>query len=265
MGRHTKGFTLIELLVVIAIIALLMAILMPALQRAKQQARTTICLANLKEWGLMFAMYTGDNDGYFFSGQYGGTWTGQGSGKFWRRCMKPYSKDIKMWCCPNATKHGGPGKISQWSYWAWENDGDVGSYGPNGWILNPPPGTTSVWGRQPVSDHWRTPNVTGANNIPVFLDAMWVDAWPRENDTPSDYEDWREDQVNFNEMRRFCVNRHDGFVGALFCDWTVRKVGLKELWILKWHKSYNINGPWTRAGGVQPDDWPVWMRNFKDY
>ena len=22
---------------------------------------------------------------------------------------------------------------------------------------------------------------------------------------------------------------------------------------------------WTRAGGVQPEDWPEWMRRFKDY
>ena len=22
---------------------------------------------------------------------------------------------------------------------------------------------------------------------------------------------------------------------------------------------------WTRAGGVQPEDWPAWMRKFRDY
>jgi len=53
MSRR-KGFTLIELLVVIAIIALLMAILMPALARVKEQARTVACLANLKQWNLIF-------------------------------------------------------------------------------------------------------------------------------------------------------------------------------------------------------------------
>ena len=48
-------------------------------------------------------------------------------------------------------------------------------------------------------------------------------------------------------------------------DWSVRKVGLKELWTLKWNKEFNTNNHWTKAGGVQPDDWPQWMRNFKDY
>lgn len=63
-----RGFTLIELLVVIAIIALLMGILMPALQRVKSQAQKVSCLARLKQWGLMFKLYTDDNDGYFNEG-----------------------------------------------------------------------------------------------------------------------------------------------------------------------------------------------------
>ena len=62
---NRRGFTLIELLVVIAIIALLMAILMPALQRVKNQAQKVSCQARLKQWGLIFKLYTDDHDGYF--------------------------------------------------------------------------------------------------------------------------------------------------------------------------------------------------------
>jgi hypothetical protein len=61
------------------------------------------------------------------------------------------------------------------------------------------------------------------------------------------------------------MNRHEGFAGCLFLDYSVRKVGLKELWTLKWHKSYNQAGPYTRAGGVQPSDWPEWLRPFREY
>src|SRR4030042_855148 len=63
--RMSKAFTLIELLVVIAIIALLMAILMPVLQRVKEQARTVGCRSNMKQWVLIFSMYTSDNDEKF--------------------------------------------------------------------------------------------------------------------------------------------------------------------------------------------------------
>jgi len=57
----------------------------------------------------------------------------------------------------------------------------------------------------------------------------------------------------------------DGAVNSVFLDWSVRRVGLKELWTLNWNRTYDVNGAWTRRGGVQPDDWPQWMRGLKDY
>jgi prepilin-type processing-associated H-X9-DG protein len=66
-------------------------------------------------------------------------------------------------------------------------------------------------------------------------------------------------------MMHFALQRHQTGTNVLFLDWSVRAVGLKELWTLKWHRKYPINGPLTKAGGVQPSSWPEWMRNFKDY
>jgi prepilin-type N-terminal cleavage/methylation domain-containing protein len=274
-----KAFTLIELLVVIAIIALLMAMLMPALQRVRKLARASTCLANLKQWGLMFALYCDDNDGYFFTGEFNGTHNNMGSGEFWRETMRAYTRDFskKMWLCPQATKTRSQGGIptGTWSYGAWETANDVGSYGLNGWILNiyaskGAGNRTNGWGRtdkdaQGRPRHWARPAQKNANLVPVFTGSWWVDSWPLETDQPPPTEAGPGDTPGTNEMNRVCVDRHNGFVNSLFCDWTVRKVGLKELWTLKWHRTYNVNGPWTRAGGVTPEKWPQWMRSYKEY
>jgi prepilin-type processing-associated H-X9-DG protein len=66
-------------------------------------------------------------------------------------------------------------------------------------------------------------------------------------------------------MARCCINRHKGFLNSAFCDFSVRKVGLKELYTLKWHRTFDTSGPWTLAGGAQSGDWPQWIRQFKDY
>lgn len=59
-----RGFSLIELLVVVGIIALLIAILLPSLGRAREQARSALCLSNLKQIGSGMTMYTGSNRGW---------------------------------------------------------------------------------------------------------------------------------------------------------------------------------------------------------
>jgi len=274
-----NGFTLIELLVVIAIIAILMAILIPSMRSARRQAKKVACQANLKQWALIFDMYTDNNNGYFFKGFGDGPWDD------WIEILQPlYGERGGLTCCPEATKtqdKGGRGVFAAWE----DAEGiEYGSYGLSAWVCNADPG--AVFGDEL---YWRKSNVAGAGNIPIFLDSIWMTGWPDDSSVPPEYngqlvqqtttgqakscfmnfpppdEDPSQPNLLTGQMKFFCINRHGhGMTNCLFMDSSVRSVGLKELWKLKWHRKFDVNGPWT--GNYNPPPvWPDWMKKFKDY
>ncbi len=242
-----RAFTLIELLVVIAIIALLMAILMPALARVREQGKLVACRANLRQWGVYFSMYTADNNGYFHHG-----WNvGSEPQTSWMAVLRPYyEQQKKLLCCPTATTPNPRG--GRFSYMAWgpNFNGDYGSYGINLQVSNPLPGHE---GGKPASYFWRRTDVKQAAEIPLFLDDRWWDTRPHYTDRPPDFEGQVQDWTT-NAMKMLCTLRHNGFVNGAFVDFSTRRIGLKELWTLRWHREYDTRGPWTE-----------WMRSFKDY
>ena len=266
-SRLKDGFTLVELLVVIAIIALLMSILLPALGRVRKQAKLVICQSNLRQWASCFAMYTDENDGHFNPG-----WD-VGEQALWMVALRPYyqeSKDLLL--CPMATKlmsQHGIGSKASWERTVETPEGGkilvISSYNINSWTND----MTADRDHRKEIWFWKSvQSVRSSSNIPVLADGTWNDGWPFPNDDPPAYDGefgGYDGSAKTDEMKHFCISRHGEYINGLFMDWSVRKIGLKELWTLKWHRGFDLNGPWTVAGGVEADDWPEWMRDFKDY
>lgn len=280
--RKRAGFTLIELLVVISVIALLVALLLPALQRARKQARAIVCRAHLKQWGTVLALYAEENEGRIHRGSMDAWWLFRGSRLPDGDPNRPpvyHNLDTRdIACCPMAvrprrvrrTTHNS--RLWQVRYWwgstfeAWE-------------IVSPPPRFRGSYGFNNSGDDHNSGDyhiftlssgrpravetypVKGLANIPVILDSSQPSIHHHRTDGPP-----RSGSFSpYNGSWAFCINRHNGHINGLFMDWSVRRIGLKELWTLKWYEDYNIAGPWTKAGGVLPEDWPHWMRGFKGY
>ncbi|MBN2129774.1 MAG: hypothetical protein JW741_09770 [Sedimentisphaerales bacterium] len=242
-------------------------------QSGRRRGRELVCQSNLRQWGGIFQGYIERNDGWLFSGAPGT------AGYWWPRELDEAHKDwkrMRIWFCPESTgpvvgedgvSNPGLSVFSAWGIYRGTElgpNGISGSYGLNGYCITPQGGHGSTYeGGVPVSEGWQDlRDLAHGETVPLFVEALRFDLWPRHTDGPavSEFAAW-----SGNHMARCCINRHNGAVSCLFVDGSVRRVGLKEFWTLKWHRSHETEGPWTKAGGAVASDWPQWMRQFKDY
>ena len=277
-SESRRGFTLIELLVVISILILLIALMLPAVHKARKQAQAVVCQSRLHDWNLMFAAYQSDNDGRFPNERYS-AWSDQEEQR--QPLLLPWYSQMERYCrtdlrdallCPTASQtlplgtwrtrgeEVAAGKtFLAWRYTYSEEDIDtggvsrltyVGSYAINACLTN----------RYQIGDI--SPAV-----LPAFFDCRVSGAtlYNSNASEPPPYEDCELLGNDWFYATAVAIDRHREGFNMLFFDGAIRKVGVKQLWTLKWSKTFDISGPWTKAGGVQPEDWPEWMHNCKDY
>ena len=247
----------------------------------RRRAKDAICLSNLRKWAVVWEMFTDDNGGRFMSGNEifqnlrfpdlqitcnASYQTGVcDHDHSWPVILWPYYRERRLLCCPTAnSKPKGEsrdnlpqGIFLTWGLWLdYSKDFIYGSYGVNCWIFDRSPKTLygGVW---PL---WRHARQKTPELIPIMMDCAWAEGWPRHSDPPPATQ--YKPQTTMGDMGRFCVNRHNAAQG-LFLDFSARKVGLKELWEIKWNRNWFKD----RQGNpdYHPPTWPLWMRNFKDY
>jgi len=251
-----------------------MAILMPALRKAKRQAQAVICQSNLKEWGLVFALYAQDNEDSFPQSVAG---NGVNAEDAWiLGATLPYYKELDMRMCPStrsldrppaAYQHGGT--FTEWGPFPPSEKGTEwwdylasGSYAFNEWCADPPAGRTTFWQSLSCDNAIRKTTTRGTDKIPLVLDSVYVDTAVRDTDAaPSNDEHSRDvysASWDTNAMKFYCIDRHSGGINGVFVDMHTQHVGIKQLWKFKWHRNFQLGvGP---AGG-----WPTWTNRYKDY
>jgi prepilin-type processing-associated H-X9-DG protein len=140
-----------------------------------------------------------------------------------------------------------------------------GSYGKNVYIssadlIEPGNFDYSWW--------YRTIYVAGTDEIPLFGDCNYTGGFPYVFDEPA--ENRLHGPVDGDNLNRWNLDRHNKAINMLFLDWSVRKVGLRELWMLKWSRQTVMDGGeyvcgWGNLNTVPdpdvPEAWPEWMRD----
>jgi prepilin-type N-terminal cleavage/methylation domain-containing protein/prepilin-type processing-associated H-X9-DG protein len=270
----SRGFTLVELLVVIAIIALLMGMMLPGLNAARRQAKNIKDMANLRQWDVMLKMYAQDNSTKLMVG-----WNG---GAMWMTVLMRYYKGSDNIClCPMAstvfrssfpTTYYFQSTAYDQTFMAWGKFGEngypihpewggkagmYGSYGINGWAHDPLDNglpTTYPIDATKRKNYWRTVDVKEAAKVPLFGDCMYDGSEPDNGDSANIT---KGAELRDSEMSIWCIDRHKGGINMSFMDGHVRKVGLRELWKLKWHRNYNTQ--------MLPTDWSPWLKTYPEF
>ena len=224
-GRH--GFTLVEVLVVISVISLLLGILLPVISKAREQCYRVICASNLRQFGMTFFSYAGDNNESFpiehigrsgprYYHRNSSTWAVQFSRYLdieWEDQMdvtkkgqvnvngptKGFGRDpSKIWCCPLARKKAilgyvpnFPNAVAQWGR-------DVSECFPG---LHRPHSLLNV--KKPSSimfmTEWGAGQIGPTSNYSSFMNVLAFDLPPRG------------DRSRENIFRAYYDTDNDGF------------------------------------------------------
>ncbi len=218
----SRGFTLVELLVVVAIIALLVSILLPTLGKAKEQARTVMCMSNIRGLGVSFSFYTTENNNWLPAGCGIG-----GDAPTWDFILQPYYDVFGLLQCPSDRL------VRRWDYYGvLKENRHPRSYAINRDVTWMGP---SVWD----PDCWpfqvrKVSEVTDPSDT-ILLGEMWEAAYYSSVGwLPGMYSEYYgcgifyEKAENPNRQATMDVHRNKDMANYLFCDGHVMPVQVND-------------------------------------
>jgi hypothetical protein len=88
-----RGLTRAEILAVVGVVVFVVLMVLFTATKSRRpyrQPQAITCMANLKQWGLVFKLYTDDHVGRFIGDE------GDDSGKRWFELFRPYAEDYSL-------------------------------------------------------------------------------------------------------------------------------------------------------------------------
>ena len=240
----------------VGIIAMLLALLMPAFARARRQSRTLVCMSNLRQLGMAFAIHVAEHKGQTLKAE--GEVFDDGPLELEPLLVRDRQReDSGVMFCPEATEFGPQFQAGSYNFhlgtvdhcWAIPTSTNPGpnpvykssSYGMNNWVSRIR--SLGYGDRYGKGEMFIDPGAKRADSVPLFGDAVYPACIPMENDPPpSDLRvpvpDGKPLPLIGTSMRLFCIARHGRSINIVFLDGHAETVRLEDLWRLRWNSKF---------------------------
>ena len=167
----------------------------------------------------------------------------------WMAALGPYGNSEKARQCPTASGYASrPGECDDGVSIARSDAGrEQGAYAFNGWLYNPVRLEKPEPGERPGNDldvdnadpknFFKKPVVKNTAAIPVFSDAIWMEAFPLPTDFIADLYVGSYTSCD-DQMGRVAIDRHRKKVDVSFYDGHSQSLDIQKLWTLRWNAQW---------------------------
>jgi prepilin-type processing-associated H-X9-DG protein len=272
-----------DAVVCIFVIGLLFIVSGAVTEHRAEIAKMVVCQAELHRMHGAVSMFAQDNEGYLWPDWWSFSFFSNDSfdvtyaNMLWTYAIEDYLRNPRIFFCPSARKVASidgntpdpKSMFKEWGHtnWAWylpwappmklTGKPAMSSYGFNDWAAVP-------YRTNPIDQanadklYWGSLNQEGADKIPLLFDSAWYAVTPSDQDGPPIDPNNKTHYQPGRSWAPVCIPRHNDGINMLFMDGSVRQVGIKELWTLKWNKTFDTQNKMTQ----REYKWPAWIEEL---